>query len=742
VKFRWLTFSFIPAAILSLPMGSSVDGREGDASVMGSWLESVDRFCDHGTAQFSLEVKWRARLIVVLSVAVVVMLVPVAVMLFPGKPFVAAMVIGIQLTAGFCPWFLRRTHSVQGVGYAIMAVFFFATCVLAHQDFGVLAAVGNSTLPLIATFVIGTWTSAVIFAAFAVLAAMAPSILASLYGWRRDITESSSVSVFVLLPLAVAVFGVLTIVLRRCMLREIEAGMVRRERFLANMSHELRTPVHSSIGLTEMLAETNLNEVQLELLRSLRQTQQSLLDVVNDILTLSSLEEGKASLSLQPCAVDLYKLLQDVVDSVGFAAFAKGIRLDVVPPLVCAPTIVQVDPIRLKQVLVNLVGNGIKFTSKGKVVLSCSVKGSGHVECALTFSVADTGIGMDKELLAAVANPRRFLQTSEGISRGGTGLGLFIAHGILACMGSKLEVESVEGKGTTMRFTLAAPSDNVDRARRLKYTFVEAAGFSSDDGYAHLQEVCGSVWDIGCSNEVESLRLPEGRKGDTLVLVKCSRESSFLDILSGHGLHYVRCCDNPLSCDFHSAPSCVGHILLPLSVLRLFEVLEGSKADCASSFIEPKANFQSVSLRQRRPVTSDKMTTRAKPLVSNAHILLADDNAVVRTIVCHQLSALGFQTENIHMAADGEEALGFLGSAKDRLDAALLDCKMPKRTGFEVCTEVRRLEALTKTYLPIILHSATLQPGFKECGADGFVLKPFSKTACKEVLSQFFDFDS
>jgi CheY-like chemotaxis protein len=462
---------------------------------------------------------------------------------------------------------------------------------------------------------------------------------------------------------------------------------------------------------------------------------------VNDILTLSSLEEGKASLSLQPCAVDLYKLLQDVVDAVGFAAFAKGIRLDVVPPLVSAPTIVQVDPVRLKQVLVNLVGNGIKFTSKGKVVLSCSVKGSGLVECSLTFSVEDTGIGMDKELLAAVASPKRFLQTREGISRGGTGLGLFIAHGILACMGSKLEVESGEGKGTTMRFTLAVPKYS-DKTRHLKYSFVEAAGFSSDDGYAHLQEVCASVWDIGCSNEVKVIRLPEGRKENTLVLVKCSHESSFLDILAGNGQHYVRCCDNPLSCDFHSAPGCVAHILLPLSVLRLFEVLEGSRATSASSLIQPKANFQVASLRQRRPISSDKTATRAKPLASNAHILLAEDNAVVRTIVCHQLSALGFQTENIHMAADGEEALGFLGSAKDRLDAALLDCKMPKRTGFEVCTEVRRLEALTKTYLPIILHSATLQPGFKECGADGFVLKPFSKTSCKEVLSQFFDFDS
>jgi signal transduction histidine kinase/CheY-like chemotaxis protein len=725
-------------------LSSSTSGGDPAASLVESCLESVDRFCNrnHDTAPFGLEVKWRARSMVVLSVAVVVMLFPVATMLlFSDRAFGAALVLGIQLTVGLCPWFLRRTHSVQAVGYTILAVFFFATCVLIFEEFRVLAAIGNTTLPLVATFVIGTWQCTLISTGVAVLEALAPSVLAS-YGWHIATERQSVVSVFALLPIAMAMFGLFKTALRHNMLREIEAGIMRREHFLANMTHELRTPVHGSIGLTEMLAETSLNEVQLELLRSLRQTQQSLLDVVNDILTLSSLEEGKASLSLQPCAVDLYKLLQDVVDSVGFAAFAKGIRLDVVPPLVSAPTIVQVDPVRLKQVLVNLVGNGIKFTSKGKVVLSCSVKGSGHVECALTFSVADTGIGMDKELLAAVANPRRFLQTSEGISRGGTGLGLFIAHGILACMGSKLEVESVEGKGTTMRFTLAAPSDNVDRARRLKYTFVEAAGFSSDDGYAHLQEVCGSVWDIGCSNEVKSLRLPEGRKGDTLVLVKCSHESSFLDILSGHGLHYVRCCDNPLSCDFHSAPSCVGHILLPLSVLRLFEVLEGSKADSASSFIEPKANFQVASLRQRRPVTSDKITTRAKPLVGNAHILLADDNAVVRTIVCHQLSALGFRTENIHMAADGEEALGFLGSAKDRLDAALLDCKMPKRTGFEVCTEVRRLEALTKTYLPIILHSATLQPGFKECGADGFVLKPFSKTSCKEVLSQFFDFDS
>ncbi len=354
-------------------MGSAIDDREGgNASRMGSWLERVDRFCnrDDGTAPFSLEARWQARSMAVLSVVVVVVLFPVGLMLLlSGKALGAAQVVGIQLSAGLCPWLLRRTHSVRLVGYTILSIVFVVTCVLVHEDF---AAVGSTSLPLIATFIIGTWQSTLIFAAFAVLKAITPSVLASYGLW--NVTESSHVFVFAVLPLAMAVFGILTIVLRQKMLRALEAGMVRREHFLANMSHELRTPVNSSIGLSEMLSETKLNEVQAELLRSLRQTQQSLLEVVNDILTLSSLEEGKASLTLLPCAVDLYNLLQDVVDAVGFAAFAKGIRLDVVPPLVSAPTSALVDPIRLKQVLINLVGNAIKFTSEGKVTLICSVK--------------------------------------------------------------------------------------------------------------------------------------------------------------------------------------------------------------------------------------------------------------------------------------------------------------------------------------------------------------------------------
>ncbi|MEI9962511.1 MAG: response regulator [Limisphaerales bacterium] len=498
-----------------------------------------------------------------------------------------------------------------------------------------------------------------------------------------------------------------------------------KSRLLATMSHEIRTPMNAIIGMTELTLNTRLSASQREYLETVRNSAESLLTLLNDILDFSKIEAGKVT--IEAIDFNLRDTLGDVVQTLAVRAHAKELELTLhVRPDV--PDALIGDPHRLRQIMFNLIGNAVKFTKVGEVIVEVSQERVGEAEAWLHFSVKDTGIGIAPEQRAKLFQAFEQVDASTTREFGGTGLGLAISFQMISLMGGKVDVQSEVGKGSTFSFTarFGIGLANSQFLQKPVTGLSDLQVLTVDDNPTNrmiLDEMLTS-WGMNvvrATNAFEALaetkkRRPQGAfplvitdvhmpGADGFELVtwlkqdEAYKDSKIIMLTSSGRTDDAERC-RELGVD--------AHLTKPVKQAALFDAIanvfgHGKHAPKSSQ----KSEHEEASGKQR-------------PL----HILLAEDNATNQRLATINLEAWGHR---VTIADNGEKAIETL--AKDKFDLILMDMQMPRMSGLEATAAIRQQEQQNgKKRVPIIAMTANAMAGDREnclqAGMDEYVTKP------------------